>query len=206
MRSYMSLMLDDTPKENFRPDWLFGMELDLYFESLNLGVEFQGDQHYIPVYGWDATQAQKMRDRSKRQICAERGVRFMRVEAIDLEYTKLFRLIRRAVHNVPGLRQFITRPNIHPELRELNKQATAYRNTLKQNYGSPTARRKGYTRRLAKYEWLKNNGFVCHRPMTPEERKDAKARKREATKAHLQKLAEMGVVMARAGDPVPRTL
>lgn len=33
--------------ENYRPDWLVGLEIDLYLPNLNLAIEVNGLQHYI---------------------------------------------------------------------------------------------------------------------------------------------------------------
>jgi hypothetical protein len=201
LKRYLSLMLDDVPLEDYRPDWLCGMELDLYFEALNLGVEFQGDQHYIPVYGRQDCWAQRRRDRSKKQICEERGVRFIRVDAIDLEYTRLTFKLKRACGDVRGLKKFIRRPQIRGRLRSLNADSIAYRKTLNENFGAITSRRKGNSRRKAKYEWLTANGYHATRPLSPEERKAARAAKRAATAAHKARLAQQGLKMLPAGAP-----
>lgn len=195
LKRYLTLMLDEMPRENYRPDWLFGMELDLYFESLNLGVEFQGDQHYIPVFGQPDCWAQQRRDRSKKQICEERGVRFMRVDAIDLEYGRLTFKLKRACGGVRGLKKFIQRHQIRGQLRRLNADSIAYRKTLNDNFGAITTRRKGNSRRKAKYEWLTANGYQATPPLPRKERLAARAAKRAATAAHKAKLAEQGLTM-----------
>lgn len=198
LKRYLTLMLDETPRENYRPNWLHGMELDLYFDSLNLGVEFQGDQHYIPVFGVSSCSAQKWRDRSKKAICRDLGVRFLCLEAIDLQYGRIVFKLRRVCAGIPGFRKFINRPAIRRRLRELNKLAIEYRHTLKNNYGSLTARRKGFTRRMAKYEWMKANGFHCAEPTSPSVRKAARRARRLATLAHKEKLAAQGLAMLPA--------
>ncbi len=195
LRRYLTLLLDDEPHEDYRPDWLFGMELDLYYPALNLGVEFQGDQHFIPVYGSMACIEQRHRDRKKKAICISRGVRFMRVEAIDLEYTRLNRLLKKAAGNVLGLRQFINRRCIRGQLRALNRESTAYRKTLNDTHGAVTSRRKGYKRRLAKYEWLSSHGFSAKPPTTPAEKKARREANRQATLEHKRKLSESGLTM-----------
>ena len=46
------------------------MELDVYVEKLKLAFEYQGKQHYTPVYwmGRDFA-AQKRRDKEKQEAC-----------------------------------------------------------------------------------------------------------------------------------------
>lgn len=64
----------------FRAPWLGQQSLDVFVPSLNLGVEYQGKQHYEPVglfggeEGLIATQA---RDARKRGLCKENGVRLL---------------------------------------------------------------------------------------------------------------------------------
>lgn len=48
------------------------MELDVYIEALQLAVEYQGEQHYYPLYwtGRDFAQQAK-RDDEKKNACKE---------------------------------------------------------------------------------------------------------------------------------------
>lgn len=69
--------------ENVRPDWLrsdsgYPLELDFYFETIDMAVEIQGQQHYryIPYFhgklsGFDA---QRRRDNLKKRICFKKQV------------------------------------------------------------------------------------------------------------------------------------
>lgn len=83
--------------ENYRPAWLYGMELDFWLPELKLGVEFQGDQHYAPVFGHSAYQSQAIRDRRKKQLCFENGVLLVRLDAYELQPTKVIRKIKLAL-------------------------------------------------------------------------------------------------------------
>ena len=48
------------------------MELDVYIEELKLAVEYQGQQHYKPVYGMNADfELQQTRDKEKREACKQ---------------------------------------------------------------------------------------------------------------------------------------
>jgi hypothetical protein len=60
-----------------RPDWMEGLELDMYVPSIKLALEYQGQQHFHPVDAWGGEKALKElkeRDRRKASICEVRGV------------------------------------------------------------------------------------------------------------------------------------
>lgn len=57
-----------------RPSWLGRQHIDIYFPKLNLGIEYQGLQHYEPVDffgGQEAFEKNIQRDENKRRICRE---------------------------------------------------------------------------------------------------------------------------------------
>src|ERR1700744_4986390 len=85
MRELIQKTISSPFVENYRPDWLLGLELDFYFPGLNLAIEFQGGQHYTPVHGLGNLYSQRRRDTQKRKICSERGIVFLRLEANILE-------------------------------------------------------------------------------------------------------------------------
>jgi len=48
------------------------MDLDVYMEELKLAFEYQGQQHYEPVYGLNTDlETQRIKDREKREACKE---------------------------------------------------------------------------------------------------------------------------------------
>lgn len=48
------------------------VELDVFVEELKLGFEFQGPQHYKPMYGMNIDlEAQKNSDKEKRELCKQ---------------------------------------------------------------------------------------------------------------------------------------
>ena len=62
---------------HYRPDFLQGMELDIFIKELALGIEYQGIQHFKPVSHWGGKIALKQlqrRDRKKKEICDGIGV------------------------------------------------------------------------------------------------------------------------------------
>ena len=62
---------------HFKPDFLQGLELDIYIKELNLGIEYQGLQHYKPVKHWgglDGLKRLQERDKKKKKLCKIQGV------------------------------------------------------------------------------------------------------------------------------------
>jgi hypothetical protein len=65
---------------HYRADWLVRQELDIFVPSLNLAVEYQGEQHFIPIDAWggnDAFEKTQQRDEAKRRRCESKGVKLL---------------------------------------------------------------------------------------------------------------------------------
>jgi hypothetical protein len=65
---------------HYRPKFLNGLELDIFIKELNIGIEYQGIQHYKPVKHWGgkiAFEKLKERDKMKREICNSLGVKLV---------------------------------------------------------------------------------------------------------------------------------
>lgn len=63
-----------------RLDWLGSQRLDFFIPALSLAIEYQGEQHFRPVerFGGEAGfQEGQLRDRRKRQLCKENGVKLV---------------------------------------------------------------------------------------------------------------------------------
>lgn len=144
------------PIKDHRPDWLNGLEIDLYWPDLKLAVEFQGDQHYVPVYGRDMLRSQIWRDREKRKIMVCCGIQPIQIRAIDLQYAILSRKLKVAGKRL-GRPLRIRKPNL-VELKKLNKLAVEYRKTLKENFTSPSSRKSGPSRLRELIKWKEENG------------------------------------------------
>jgi hypothetical protein len=134
-----------------------GLELDLAFLDLDIAFEFQGDQHVVPVYGIDQYHTQRRNDIKKKQICADRGIVLIPIEAIHLEYTKLRgKIISACKRGGLDYRRVI---KLHEDtdkklLRRLNRLSTEYRKTLISSFNSPTARKFKRTRKpIAREYW-----------------------------------------------------
>ena len=64
----------------FRATWLENQSLDIFIPSLNVGIEYQGIQHYESVDlfgGEDEFQKRKINDTKKREKCRENGIRLI---------------------------------------------------------------------------------------------------------------------------------
>lgn len=75
--------------DNYKPEWLQGMELDRYYPSMGIAIEFQGDQHsrVVPVIhkGPQDLQRQINIDTKKRHICDQQGIRLYTINLLDLD-------------------------------------------------------------------------------------------------------------------------
>jgi len=66
-----------------RPQWLRGLELDIYLPELNMAIEYQGQQHFYPVDAWGGPRGLKMvksRDRLKSRLCQSQGIRLIKIK------------------------------------------------------------------------------------------------------------------------------
>lgn len=89
LREILLRSIYGTPFENYRPEWMHGLELDFFYEDHGLAFEFQGDQHFMPVYGGLALGRQQDNDKRKRARCKELGIVLVKVEAWELAKPKL---------------------------------------------------------------------------------------------------------------------
>jgi len=65
---------------HYRADWLARQELDIFVPSLNLAVEYQGEQHFMPIDAWggeDSFEKTQQRDEEKRRRCESKGVKLL---------------------------------------------------------------------------------------------------------------------------------
>ena len=66
-----------------RPEWLEGLELDIYLPGRRLGIEYQGQQHFHPVKAWGGEEALRdlqARDARKAEICRAAGVHLVAID------------------------------------------------------------------------------------------------------------------------------
>lgn len=75
---------DYTIKRHHRPDWLDGLELDIFLVEAGIGIEYQGVQHYEAVEHWggqEALEERQQRDERTKELCREHGV-----DVIEVRY------------------------------------------------------------------------------------------------------------------------
>ena len=70
-------------RQNYRPTWMDGLELDFFIEDLNIAAEVQGAQHYQFVEYFHKSQddfeKQQDRDAKKVLICRERKIKIVEI-------------------------------------------------------------------------------------------------------------------------------
>ena len=85
--------------DNIRPDWLEGLEIDRYYPTLGIAVEFQGDQHsrIVPIMHKSPQDFQKQiqRDTKKRQILESRGIKLYDLNLLNLDRLRVVNLAKR---------------------------------------------------------------------------------------------------------------
>jgi len=69
-----------TMYRHFRPPFLDGLELDIYIETLDVGIEYQGEQHFKPFKHWGGKEAFKKRqelDKKKKELCNKNKIKLI---------------------------------------------------------------------------------------------------------------------------------
>lgn len=80
------LFPNDEVIRHHRPQWLEGLELDVYVPEKKIGFEYQGQQHYKPVEAWGGEEALvkvQERDKRKKELCED-----LQVKLIEVKYTE----------------------------------------------------------------------------------------------------------------------
>ncbi|WNF35694.1 hypothetical protein RJD24_14700 [Bacillaceae bacterium IKA-2] len=69
-----------TLKRHYRPKILDYLELDIFIEEFNIGIEYQGIQHFKPIKHWGgkpALKKTKERDNKKKDLCQKHGIKLV---------------------------------------------------------------------------------------------------------------------------------
>ena len=77
------IFLNNDIYRHYRPDWLEGLELDIFIPALNIAFEYQGQQHFYPIKAWGGQRALELlrhRDERKAVICTNRGIKLITVD------------------------------------------------------------------------------------------------------------------------------
>ncbi|MDQ7839250.1 MAG: ankyrin repeat domain-containing protein [Thermodesulfobacteriota bacterium] len=72
-----SLYAEKIIHRHYRPDFLGGLEIDIFIKDFNLGIEYQGIQHFSPVNHWGGEEGLKRlqeRDIRKKEMCDTLGI------------------------------------------------------------------------------------------------------------------------------------
>lgn len=80
---------EHTIKRHYRPEFLDGLELDIFLKDAEVGIEYQGIQHYEAVDHWgseEGLEKRKERDEKKKWLCEEHGIELVHVR-YDQELT-----------------------------------------------------------------------------------------------------------------------
>lgn len=67
-------------KRHYRPNILNGLELDIFISDLNIGIEYQGIQHFKPIKHWGGSEALaklQYRDKLKKELCMKNNIRLI---------------------------------------------------------------------------------------------------------------------------------
>jgi len=60
---------------HYRADWLARQELDIFIPALKLAIEYQGEQHFVPVEVWGGKNALKITQHETRRKSANANAR-----------------------------------------------------------------------------------------------------------------------------------
>lgn len=77
---------NDEVVRHLRPQWLDGLELDIFLPRRNIAFEYQGQQHFHPIAAWGGKKALndvKYRDKCKAKICKQ-----LQVTLVTVDYTE----------------------------------------------------------------------------------------------------------------------
>ena len=75
-----SAFSDAVVVQHHRPKFLKGLELDIFMPSVNVAIEYQGEQHFYPMDHWGGDEAFARtveRDRTKLKLCKKNGVKIL---------------------------------------------------------------------------------------------------------------------------------
>jgi hypothetical protein len=88
-----------------KPKWLGRQSLDVFFPDYNIGIEYQGVQHFKPVdfYGGDEKFIkQQQLDNLKRELCLLNGCRLIEVEE-GYDFQQLVKNIRKIIKETKSI-------------------------------------------------------------------------------------------------------
>lgn len=72
------------------------MYLDFFLPEYNIGIEVQGDQHYLPIQrfgGIEDYEIRKFRDKLKQKLCEEHGIKIYYITKKNYDITEIVNMI-----------------------------------------------------------------------------------------------------------------
>ena len=78
------LGVEYTPHAHF--GWLGRQEIDFYMPEYNIGIECQGRQHFMQVDLFEPLDIIQKRDRLKKKLCEEHGIRIIYYSNLGIDY------------------------------------------------------------------------------------------------------------------------
>ena len=152
MKKYLDIYLGGFKFiDNWKPSWLKAstghyFELDRYYPELEVGFEFQGEQHF-------QNESQVYRDKHKWNRCKHHNIEVILIDTSDLCSGSMEHRAIRATHSFrmnlpPNKRKAIRDIGGKAELKELDKEAKQYRKLIRSNFpDSKSAYPQGHVKR-----------------------------------------------------------
>jgi hypothetical protein len=82
---------------------LDGLELDLYFPTLQYAVEWNGIYHYKPVNGDEALRKIQVKDAKKVALCVEKGIRLKVIEDMTSHITFIEEKVKDVIAEIAAM-------------------------------------------------------------------------------------------------------
>ena len=73
-------------QRNVHPDWLDGLELDVWIPEFSIAFEYQGEQHFNAIEHWGGKEElakTQERDKRKKELCQDYGVKLICINYDD---------------------------------------------------------------------------------------------------------------------------
>lgn len=158
LAEYLITLFGVKPEMDAHPVWADGLEIDIWYPSFDLAVEFQGEGHFSPVFGQRELKIKRYNDRKKVQLCDANGILLFRVQTCELQHPLLIdRLLQRFMQcygGPAGSKRFFgiagENPISRPSLAAFIRRFSEYRKSQIVQFASKTAVSTAKERRLLK--------------------------------------------------------
>jgi hypothetical protein len=158
LAQYLVALTKVRPEQNAHPAWAEGLEIDIFYQSFDLAIEFQGHHHYSPVFGARDLKIQRFNDRKKVILCEQNGILLVRIQTAELKHPLipdiLLRRFMQCYGGENGSKRFFQiageNPISRPDLHAFNDRFRDYRCGQIVKHGSKSAVSNAKERRLLK--------------------------------------------------------